>query len=126
MFISQPFFYEGHAIFLYFSGYLPVPLAVVLLLINSVSDLYRIKSDPEPFGLVGSGSDLFLPVADPDPGWVKNQDPDTGSRSGMNIPDHISESLETIFGLKILEFFYADPGCGIFLTLDPRWKNAGQ
>jgi hypothetical protein len=32
------------------------------------------------------------------------------SRSGsvMKIPDHISESLETIFGLKILKFFDAD------------------
>jgi hypothetical protein len=27
----------------------------------------------------------------------------------MNIPDHISESLETIFWLKILKFFDADP-----------------
>jgi hypothetical protein len=35
-----------------------------------------------------------------DPGWVKNQDPDPGS--GMNIPDHIFESLETIFWVKIL------------------------
>jgi hypothetical protein len=36
-----------------------------------------------------------------DPGWVpKNQDPDPGSRSGMNIPDHISESLGTIFWAK--------------------------
>ncbi len=51
----------------------------------------------------------------------KNQDPDPGSVSGMNIPDHISESLETIFGLRILKFF-ADPGSGIFLTLDPEWK----
>jgi hypothetical protein len=33
----------------------------------------------------------------------------------MNIPDHISESLETIFfGLKILKFFGADA--------DPRYK----
>jgi hypothetical protein len=69
---------------------------------------YRIRSDPEPFELVGSGSDLFLTknvwyrqCADPDPEWVKNQDPDTGSGSGMNIPDRISESLKTIFGLKI-------------------------
>jgi hypothetical protein len=32
------------------------------------------------------------------------------SRSGsrMNIMDHISESLETIFGVKILKFFNAD------------------
>ena len=41
--------------------------------------------------------------------------------SGVIIPDRISESLETIFGLKILKFFYVDPdpGSGIFLTLDP-------
>jgi hypothetical protein len=42
--------------------------------------------------------------------------------SGMNIPDHIFESLETMFwGLKILKFFDVDanPGSGIFLTLDP-------
>jgi hypothetical protein len=33
--------------------------------------------------------------------------------SGMDIPDHISESLETIvFGLKILKFFDADPDPG--------------
>ncbi len=31
----------------------------------------------------------------------------------MNIPDHISESLEPIFGLKIFKFFDADPGSGI-------------
>jgi hypothetical protein len=39
----------------------------------------------------------------------------------MNIPDHISESLKTIFGLKIRKLFYADPdpGTGIFLTLVP-------
>jgi hypothetical protein len=38
------------------------------------------------------------------------------SGSGMNIPDHISESLETIFGLKlkILKFFDADPYPGSF------------
>jgi hypothetical protein len=43
------------------------------------------------------------------------------SRSGskMNIPDHISESLETIIGVKILKFFYADPdpGSRVFLAL---------
>jgi hypothetical protein len=38
----------------------------------------------------------------------KNQDP--GSGSGMNNPDHISESLETIFLGQILQFFDADPG----------------
>jgi hypothetical protein len=34
----------------------------------------------------------------------------------MNILDHISESLETIFWVK-------KPGSGIFLTLDPGWKK---
>jgi hypothetical protein len=45
----------------------------------------------------------------------------SGTGSGMNIPDHISDSLETIFGLQIPKFFHADPdpGSGIFLTLDP-------
>jgi hypothetical protein len=40
-----------------------------------------------------------------------------GSGSGMNIPDHISESLETIFRVKIFKFFGS--GSGIFLTMDP-------
>jgi hypothetical protein len=30
----------------------------------------------------------------------------------MNIPDHISESLETTFLVKILKFFDADPDSG--------------
>jgi hypothetical protein len=34
----------------------------------------------------------------------------------MNIPDHISESLETIFWVKLLKFFGADPG----------WKKFGS
>jgi hypothetical protein len=39
-----------------------------------------------------------------DPGWVKK------SRSGMNILDHISESLETILWVTIiLKYFDADP-----------------
>jgi hypothetical protein len=42
------------------------------------------------------------------------------SESGMNIPYHISKSIETIFWLKkILKFFDADLGSEIFLTLDP-------
>jgi hypothetical protein len=32
----------------------------------------------------------------------------------MSIPDHISESLKTIIWVKILKFFDADPGSGIF------------
>jgi hypothetical protein len=31
----------------------------------------------------------------------------------MNNPCHISESLETIFCVKILKFFDADPGSGM-------------
>jgi hypothetical protein len=53
--------------------------------------------------------DAFLPL-DPGSGMVKK------SRSGMNIPDRISDSLETIFWVKLLKFFDADPdpGSGIF------------
>jgi hypothetical protein len=32
------------------------------------------------------------------------------SGSGINNPDHISKSLETIFWIEILKFFDADPG----------------
>jgi hypothetical protein len=44
-----------------------------------------------------------------------------GSGSGLNIPYHISESLETILWVKIIKFFDADAYSvpGIFLTLDP-------
>jgi hypothetical protein len=42
---------------------------------------------------------------------VKN----SGSGYGMNNADHISECLKTIFWLKILVFFDADPG----------WKEFG-
>ncbi len=34
-------------------------------------------------------------------------------------PGSYSESLETIFWVKILKFFDADPGSGILMTLDP-------
>jgi hypothetical protein len=44
-----------------------------------------------------------VPVRHLDPGWVKNQDPDT----------YIYESLETIFWVK--NIYFADPGSGIFL-----------
>jgi hypothetical protein len=51
----------------------------------------------------------------------KNHDPG----SGMNIPDNISESLETIFGLKyknsLMRMRIRYPG--IFSTLDPGWKK---
>jgi hypothetical protein len=51
---------------------------------------------------------------------VKSKDPDPGSGSGMNNPNHISESLETIFWVKILKFLMrirdgknSDPGSGM-------------
>jgi hypothetical protein len=34
----------------------------------------------------------------------------SASGSGMNNPDHIFYSLETIFWVKILKFFDEDPG----------------
>jgi hypothetical protein len=43
----------------------------------------------------------------------KSQDPDSGSGFGMNNPDHISESLETIFWVNIPKVFDADPRSGI-------------
>jgi hypothetical protein len=46
----------------------------------------------------------------------------------MNNPDHNSESLETIFWVKILQFFDADPGSGMkkIRTRDPGWKKVGS
>jgi hypothetical protein len=41
------------------------------------------------------------------------------SGSGMNILDHLSQSLETIFSVKILKFFEGDEDPGIFFILDP-------
>ncbi len=52
-----------------------------------------------------------------DLGWVKSQDPDSGLT--INIPDHISESLKTIFWVKILQFFDADADPGTGNLVDP-------
>jgi hypothetical protein len=41
----------------------------------------------------------------------------SGSRSGINNPDHIIERIETIFWVKILKFFDADPGSEIHLNI---------
>jgi hypothetical protein len=65
---------------------------------------------------------LFWPLVrylDPGSGMEKNPNPDLVS--GMNIPDNFSESLETVFWVKIFNFFDADP---IFLIRDPGWKNS--
>ncbi len=66
-------------------------------------------ADPYP----GSGIRCLLDSWIREPGWVKK----SRSGSGMNIPDHISESLETFFLVKILKFFDVDPG--ILFALDP-------
>jgi hypothetical protein len=58
-----------------------------------------------------------VPFSPRDPGWVKSQDPDPGiPGSGINNLYRIFESLETIFWVKILKFFYSDPG----------WKKFGS
>jgi hypothetical protein len=74
-----------------------------------------------PFSLADPGSGIWC-FFDPwirYPGRVKNQDPE----SGMNILDHISETLETslFLGENKLKFFDADPDSGseIFLNLVP-------
>ncbi len=72
---------------------------------------------------------LFLPAVlrirdlvrfDP---WIRHPGKKSRSGSRMNIPDQIPRAQKQFFGLKILEFFDADPGTGIFLTLDPGLKN---
>jgi hypothetical protein len=42
----------------------------------------------------------------------------SGSGSGMNNPDHISESLESIFRLEYLN--------SLMRIRDPGWKNSDQ
>jgi hypothetical protein len=44
----------------------------------------------------------------------------------MNNPDHISESLETFFLVKILKFLDTDPGSGMekIWIRNPGWKNS--
>jgi hypothetical protein len=41
----------------------------------------------------------------------------------MNILDHIAESLETIFWVKIFKFFDADPGSGILFDLGSEMEK---
>ncbi len=44
----------------------------------------------------------------------------------MNNPDHIFEILETIFRVKILKVFYADPGWKKIRNRDLGWKKFGS
>jgi hypothetical protein len=68
-----------------------------------------------------------VPFDSLDPGYRVGKK--TGSRSGMNNPDHISESLEKSFlGYKILKFFDADQGwkkfgSGINIPDPQHWKD---
>jgi hypothetical protein len=48
------------------------------------------------------------------------------SGSGMNNPDHISESLETIFWVRILKFFEEDPGWKKFGSGDRKNSDSGS
>jgi hypothetical protein len=54
----------------------------------------------------GQIRDVKISVADPDPGPFGPLDPGSGTRkksgSGMNNPDHISESLEKIVCVKMI------------------------
>jgi hypothetical protein len=54
---------------------------------------------PIPF-FQSSVADPFLTPGSGMIGWLKNQDPDPGSGSRMNIPDHNSKSVEKIFWVK--------------------------
>jgi hypothetical protein len=56
---------------------------------------------------------LYSSVADPDPGTGIGKK--SGSESGKNNPDHISESLESIFWVKILKL--------LMRTRHPGWKK---
>ncbi len=67
-----------------------------------------------------------VPFLTLDQGSVKK----SGSGSGMNNPDYISASLETIFWVKIIKFFDADPGwkkfgSGMFIS-DPQTLQGGN
>jgi hypothetical protein len=50
---------------------------------------------------------------------------ESGSRSGMNNPDHIYENLVSVFWVKILKFFDADPGRKKILIRDGKISDPG-
>jgi len=61
-----------------------------------------------------------LRIQDPVLFWPLDPGPRSEIRDGKKpdpgIPDHFTESWETVLALKLLKFFYADPdpGSGIF------------
>jgi hypothetical protein len=63
---------------------------------------------------------LRIPIRDPVPFWPLDPGSGMGKKSGsgsagMNNPDHISESLKTIFLVKILK--------SLMRIRDPGWKK---
>jgi hypothetical protein len=90
--------------------------------------------DLTPPQCFGSGSEircLFDPSWILDPGGQKSRF-GFGIRSGINSPDHISKSLEPIFGLKylnssmriwILDLFDPETGIQHGKNSDPAWKK---
>jgi hypothetical protein len=57
---------------------------------------------------------LVISGTDPGAGAFLAPGSESGSGSGMKNPDHISESFETIFWVKILKLF------------DPGWEKFGS
>ncbi len=82
----------------------------------SVSHFYMRRRPNVEGSVAGPGSGAFLT-----PGFrmVKK------SGSGMNNPDHISKSLEIFFRVKLLKFFYADPGSAMEKIRIRDGKNSG-
>ncbi len=80
--------------------------------------IYAVLRDPDP------ETGVFWPL-DLGSGFGI-RDSKKSSRSGMNIPDNCSVSLETVFRFKILKFIDPDPGSGIFLTLCSRMEKFGS
>ncbi len=103
---------------------LPVAVqALVQPLLLQIIHLQIILTDPTNFygaAAPDQGSGTFWTLLDPGSGMGKK----SRSGYGMNFPDHISKSVETIFALKYLNFFMQmwirdgkKFGSGIFVLL---------
>ncbi len=68
-------------------------------------------------GILGHIRFCEASVADPDLGWVKNQDPGSGIRiwnEHTGTGSYFREKQKTIFWFKIFGFFDVDPDPGSF------------
>ena len=80
-------------------------------------------------GIRDQGSGAFLTpgfgsgIQDQDPGWVKSQDPDPGSGSGMETRNKFLRAEKPFFLVKILKFFDADLGSRI---RDEKYLDLGS